>query len=188
MQTHLTAACFALSLAALMGTTVVESRALGSSRGLLWDEVNRESNPAYFWLCWSVWAAISLALLGAGIWRACLAALSWDASVAAVAELGWVMKAVSLGLPALVLGGVARKWWRIGRWKPYLAYLRRKYEQRKRLRALTADEDTGVKDLDLDGFLAFADPDWVEDVIAHLQNQAADDRSLKRAIEATSDT
>lgn len=183
---HLATAYFAIALFALLATASVSSYALGSSRGLFWDEVDREASPVYFWVSWSLWSATGLFVLAGGLWRAYLATtLSWDANIASLIALGWMQKAMLLAFPTLLLGGLAWRRIRIGKWRPYLAYLKRRYEQRKRLRALILDEDTGIEGVPLNEFLAVADPEWVEDIIAHLRTQS--ERSLKQAIQATSD-
>jgi hypothetical protein len=183
LSRHLVHLLFSAVIAAL---TVLACRAqLRSGVATLqgWSaEATRAGQPVRYWLYLSSWAVIA----GAAIFATVRSGLRHVSDPEPVAATGadWLPLLVIAAVFLLLLG--LRKLYRLWRrgnplrhWKD----LRRERELRRLMRALASDPDERFDGESIDEFAAFADLEWLEDIVVHMSLQSEPRRFALAALE-----
>jgi hypothetical protein len=175
-------ATWLIALAVLLSQVSLSELGRGQCRSLGWgDHIRRERDPTYYWVAWSLWAGLAGVLWVVGL-RDALGAYARRATAPSLTGDAWWFLVVALGL-CMVLA------WTWGRSGFPLAQFRRgraRWQQAERIRALTDDRETGMKDFSFDEFVDVADMEWLAEVELRLAVQPPP-RNLAAAIDAKED-
>jgi hypothetical protein len=141
----------------------------------------RERTPLRYWLALGTWALVAL-LPGIRAVQGVLQMAAGAPSPPATAR-DWISLAMLLAFLG-VLAVVRLKLWRRGNPLLHWRELRREGSLRARIRALVDDPGATYEGESIDEFAAFAELEWLEEIVAHLEQQSAP-RDLARAIDET---
>jgi hypothetical protein len=140
-------------------------------------EYRRDANPFGFWGAWIATTVFAAALVGVAV-QAGFRYAHGDPATGMRPGLDW------LGAAILLWMLVAWTWGRGGLPHTQFRRARERWRLRARFVALTADRETGMKDISFDEFLDLAEVEWLDDVLLQLALQP-EPRSLAKAISAT---
>lgn len=185
---HAAVAYLSLALGLLLADQSLKSYFLGINRGMFWDEVYREESPGYYWFSWCLWSAAAALLVAASLYRTSLAITTTALTIVGQLEaMTMLQKVIYLVMPTLIFGVLAWRWIRAGNPADLLRYFRENYELRKELVLLIGEADTGMEGVSMKDFMDHAGNQWLRDIAQYLRQQPMHQRSLKEAINATSD-
>lgn len=161
---------------------------IGSVRNPFWhgSHIERDYQPAYFWISWTLWAALacaSLAITASKGWQAFQAPDPTPASARDLALWG-----ILIALAAVFGAWLALpvRWFRRGNRWTHRAEYRREKALRAQLKQLTDDRKVGEGDDEdtLDFLVDWSKIEWLEQLAANLAAQSPP-RRLQLALDQT---